>query len=121
VKITKFDTNHLRNDAHFQFHTEFRDLVATHDAEALVKERYAEGASKTNVVMKEARKAIDAAFKQLRDIINVYMVLEGTADYEAFIRTLNAVVAKYAVRHHHRHRHHTEPANGQPEGVQNDA
>jgi hypothetical protein len=87
--------------------------------EALVKERFDETAHKTDVVLKEARKATDEAYKQLRDIINVYMVLEGTADYEAFIRTLNAVVAKYAVRHHRHHRP-AEPANGQPEEAQND-
>jgi hypothetical protein len=232
VKITKFDTNHLRNDAHFQFHTEFRDLVATHDAEALkikpqftaylllygredealkkiakseftakiheadkarddiyigmeemavaalrhfnpevrdaaarlkivfdtygnvasksldeetsaihnilqelegknapdaaavgiaqwaaelkarnnafealVKERDAEGASKTNVVMKEARRAIDLAFRQLCDIINVYMVLEGESAYEGFARTLNEVIGRYKRKHHHHHNH----------------
>jgi len=27
LKIDKMHLNHLRNDAHFQFHTEFRDLV----------------------------------------------------------------------------------------------
>jgi hypothetical protein len=106
VKITKFDTNHLRNDAHFQFQTVFRDLIAIHDAEALVKERYAEGASKTNVVMKEARKAIDAAFKQICDIINVYMVLEGEAAYEGFVRTLNEVVGRYRRKQHHHHHNH---------------
>ena len=27
MKINAIDTVHLRNDAHFQFHTEFKDLV----------------------------------------------------------------------------------------------
>jgi hypothetical protein len=38
--------------------------------------------------------------------------VEGVATYEAFIRTLNAVIAKYAVKHHHHKHNHqtTEPA-----------
>jgi uncharacterized protein (TIGR02145 family) len=35
MKISKIHLNNLRNDAHFQFHAEFRDLVAKHGAEAL--------------------------------------------------------------------------------------
>jgi hypothetical protein len=41
-----------------------------------------------------------------------YDVLKG------FVK-IEAVIAKYAVKHH-RHHCHTEPANGQPEGAQND-
>jgi hypothetical protein len=81
--------------------------------EALVKERDSEGASRTNVVMKEARKAADAAFKQLCDIINVYMVLEGEASYETFARTLNEVIARYKKKHHHHH-HHAQQKTSEP-------
>jgi len=243
MKINKIDLNHLRNDAHFQFHTEFRDLVTTHGAAALkikpqfdaylplydredealkkivksaltarihdadvarddtfiglfdvcrgmcrhftpatkeaalriqvildtygdvahkplneetsaiynlvqelqgkyatdlaatgiaqwvaelkarneafenlVKERFDETAAKTDVVLRDARKAADEAYKQLCDIINVRVVLDGAADYETFIKTLNAVVAKYAVKHHHHHHHD----HVQAEGTQND-
>ncbi|GBU24886.1 hypothetical protein R83H12_01521 [Fibrobacteria bacterium R8-3-H12] len=35
MKISKINSNNLRNDAHFQFHTEFKDLVATHNPETL--------------------------------------------------------------------------------------
>jgi hypothetical protein len=35
MKIEKINLLHLRNDAHFQLHTEFRDLVMKHGAEAL--------------------------------------------------------------------------------------
>jgi len=34
-RIAKLDLRSMRNDAHFQFHTEFRDLVAESGAEAL--------------------------------------------------------------------------------------
>jgi replicative superfamily II helicase len=83
------------------------ELKARNNAfEALVKERDSEGASRSNVIMKEARKAADAAFKQLCDIINVYMVLEGEANYETFARTLNEIIARYKKKHHHHHQHH---------------
>jgi len=35
LKIEKIHINHLRNDTHFQFHTEFRSLVEKHGAAAL--------------------------------------------------------------------------------------
>jgi len=35
LKIDQIHINHLRNDTHFQFHTEFRDLVAKHGSAAL--------------------------------------------------------------------------------------
>jgi hypothetical protein len=69
--------------------------------EALVKERDSEGASRTNIVMKEARKAIDLAYKQICEIINVYMVVHGEADYESFAKTLNEVIGRYKKKHHH--------------------
>jgi hypothetical protein len=33
--------------------------------------------------------------------VNVYILLEGAASYEVFVKTLNAIIAKYGVRHHH--------------------
>jgi len=86
------------------------ELKARNNAfEALVKGRFDETAHKTDVVLKEARKAADEAYGKIRDIINVYVVLEGTAGYEAFIRTMNAVIAKYAaIAHHHRHHRHSQ-------------
>jgi len=90
------------------------ELKARNNAlEALVKERDSEEASKTHVVMKEARKAVDAAYKQICEIINVYMVLEGETTYGVFAKTMNEVIARYKKKHHH-HAHH-QPTNGQPE------
>jgi hypothetical protein len=88
--------------------------------ENLVKERFDETAARTDIVLKEARAKLDEAYKTIAERVNALAVVEGAEDYEAFIRTLDAVIAKYAVKHH-RHHHHAEPANGQPEGAQNDA
>jgi len=35
MKISSIHLNNMRNDAHFQFHTEFRDLVVQHNPETL--------------------------------------------------------------------------------------
>jgi hypothetical protein len=89
------------------------ELEARNSAfEALIKERFTETAGKTDIVLKDARKDLDEAYKKICDIINVYIMLEGAAPYEEFAKTLNAIIAKYAVRRHHRH-HHAE--HGQPE------
>jgi hypothetical protein len=87
--------------------------------ENLVKERFDETAARTDIVLKEARAKLDDAYRTITEMVNALAVVEGVAAYEQFIRTLNAVIAKYAVKHH-RHHHHAEPANGQPEGAQND-
>jgi polyhydroxyalkanoate synthesis regulator phasin len=71
----------------------------------LMGDRYDESASKCDIVMKEARKAVDEVYRNICEIINVYVLLEGLAAYEEFIRTLNAVIAKYAVKRHHGHGH----------------
>jgi hypothetical protein len=68
-------------------------------------DRYDESASKCDIVMKEARKDVDEAYAKICDIINVYVLLEGATAYEEFIRTLNAIIAKYAVKRHHGHGH----------------
>jgi hypothetical protein len=85
----------------------------------LVKSRFDETAARTDIVLKEARAELDEAYRTITEMVNALAVVEGAADYEQFIKTLNAVIAKYAVKHHRHHRH-TEPANGQPEGAQND-
>jgi hypothetical protein len=245
MKITKLDTTHLRNDAHFQFHTEFRDLVVLHNPltlkvkpqfdsylplynrvddalkkivkseftakiheadkardeiylgivetntaalrhfnpnvrqaaerlkilfdtygnvankplneetsaiynilqelkgkytadvesvgitqwvteletrnlafEALVKERFDETAARTtDIVMKQAMAQLDEVYKTIVERINALAVVEGVVAYEAFIKTLNAVIAKYAVKHHHHHNHSNNPRN--PQDLQN--
>jgi hypothetical protein len=76
--------------------------------EELVKERFDETAARTDIVLKAARAELDAAYFAIRERLNALMVVEGEAAYENFARTLNAVIAKYAVKHHRHHR----PAQG---------
>ncbi|GBU25116.1 hypothetical protein R83H12_01755 [Fibrobacteria bacterium R8-3-H12] len=84
--------------------------------EALVKERFDETAARTtDIVMKQARAQLDEAYRGIVELVNALAVVEGAAAYEAFIKTLNAVIAKYAVKHHHHRHNHTTPATTQPE------
>jgi len=63
---------------------------------ALVKDRFDETALRTDVVLKEARAALDTAYRIIIERINAFMLLEGAAEYEHFIRALNAIVDHYA-------------------------
>jgi len=77
--------------------------------ETLVKERFDETAARTtDIIMKQARAQLDEVYKTIVERINALAVVEGIASYEAFIKTLNAVIAKYAVRHHHHRHSHTD-------------
>ncbi|GBU26345.1 hypothetical protein R83H12_03041 [Fibrobacteria bacterium R8-3-H12] len=83
--------------------------------ETLVKERFDETAARTtDIVMKQARAQLDDVYKGIVERINALAVVEGVAAYEAFIKTLNAVIAKYAVKHHH-HRHNVGANNNSPQ------
>jgi len=118
VKISKTYPYNLRNDSHFQFYTEFRNLVQSQGAEnlkiaaqfeawlpqletrnnafaELMRDRFDETASRTDIVLKEARLEVDAAYFAIRERINALVIVEGPAAYESFIRTLNAVISKY--------------------------
>jgi hypothetical protein len=89
--------------------------------EALVKERFDETASRTtDIVMKQARAQLDEVYKTIVERINALAVVEGVESYEVFIKTLNAVIAKYAVKHHHhRHSHADSSQNSQSNNTQN--
>jgi hypothetical protein len=63
--------------------------------ESIVKERFDESGSKTNVAVKDVRKDLDEVYKSLRDMINVFQMLDTSNSYDPFINTFNAVVAKY--------------------------
>jgi hypothetical protein len=80
--------------------------------EELVKERFDETATRTDIVLREARGKLDEAYRIIAERVNALAVVEGVENYEQFIKTLNAVIAKYAAAmHHHRHRgnHHAKP------------
>ncbi|MDR2732590.1 MAG: DUF6261 family protein [Fibromonadaceae bacterium] len=78
----------------------------------LMKERFDETAAKCDIVLKQARVEADKVYHQITERIDALVIVEGLETYEAFIRTLNAVIAKYAVKHH-KHRNNNEPE--QPE------
>jgi hypothetical protein len=63
----------------------------------LMKERFDESASKSDIVVKVARAELDKCYVSIAERINALVIVEGTADYEAFIKTWNVVVAKYVV------------------------
>jgi len=74
------------------------ELEARNNAFAeLMRDRFDETASRTDIVLKEARVEVDNAYFAIRERINALVVVEGVSVYENFIRTLNAVIAKYAL------------------------
>jgi hypothetical protein len=74
------------------------ELEARNNAFAdLMRERFDETAGRTDIVLKEARSEVDAAYFSMREKINALVIVEGVAVYENFIRTLNAVIAKYVL------------------------
>jgi hypothetical protein len=78
----------------------------------LMSERFDESAAKTDVVMREARREVDEVYRKICEIINVYVILDGAANYEQFIKTLNIIIAKYAIKHHH----HSSISSGSSSG-----
>ena len=77
--------------------TDYIPLFESHNdaLEALVKERYDEAAAKTDVVIRDARVKVDAAYEDIVARINAIELLEGGELCENFIRTFNVVVGKY--------------------------
>jgi hypothetical protein len=73
--------------------------------ERLVKERFDETASRCDIVLKTARTELDAAYAAIRKRVNALVEVEGAGAYEQFIKALNAVIAKYAVKRAHGHNH----------------
>jgi hypothetical protein len=61
----------------------------------LVKARFEESAGKSDVVLKEARKELDKKYRIIIERINALIIVDGTENYEKFVRTLNVVIRKY--------------------------
>ena len=61
----------------------------------LMGNRIFETSIRSNVVLKEARQKLDAAYRKIVERINALVVVEGPANYEAFINELNADIDKY--------------------------
>ena len=58
--------------------------------------RYEESGMKTDLVMKECRKAVDEAYRALIERINAFALIAADAAYADFIPTFNAVIEKYS-------------------------
>ncbi len=63
----------------------------------LMKDRFDEGASKSDIVTKDARIELDNAYKVIVERINALIVVDGEAIYEQFVKTLNTIIAKYSI------------------------
>lgn len=80
----------------------------------LMKDRVKEDSLKTDVAMKDARREIDAVYREIEERINAFLVIEGAAKYESFVKQLNVLIAKYSVKHPH-HRRLDEDGDGEDE------
>jgi len=56
----------------------------------LKESRYSEDASKTQLVMKEARTKVDASYRAMVTRINALIIVNGDAAYKTFVNELNA-------------------------------
>jgi hypothetical protein len=65
---------------------------------ALVGERYTDESEKSPLKMKPARKALDAAYRNVVKLIDALMFVEGPEAYEAFVVELNQRIEKYNTR-----------------------
>ncbi len=73
-----------------------KELEANNKAfEDLTKDRYDESAQRTDLVLKEVRTQVDAAYRTITERIDALALIEGGEAYETFIRRLNVVVEKY--------------------------
>jgi len=99
--------------------TDYVTLIEAHNntLETLVRERYDESTAKTDVVLREARQAVDTAYEDITARVNALALLEGGTTVENFIRSLNTVIAKYTAILNARlgRKHHKPEAEEEPE------
>jgi hypothetical protein len=58
-------------------------------------ERYEETAQRPLIRMRPARMALDKAFRAMVDRVEALVEVNGAADYETFIRELNAILERH--------------------------
>ena len=56
-------------------------------------------------MLRDAHAEVDAAYFEMRERLNALIIVEGAAAYENFVKTLNAIIAKYNALVHARHGH----------------
>jgi len=61
----------------------------------LVRERVDESSLKVDIALKKARAQLDEKYYAIVERINALVVVEGSENYEPFIRKLNINIAKY--------------------------
>lgn len=72
------------------------ELKSNNEAfEALTQERYADEATKTKLKMKEVRKVLDDAYRNITRRVNALVVVNGAEAYAPFINELNQRIEKY--------------------------
>ena len=92
------------------------ELEARNNAFAdLMRERFDETAARSDIVLKESRVEVDNAYFAIRERVNALAIVEGLSVYESFIRTFNAVIAKYALLAKPRGGRQSAPQNGTAE------
>jgi len=68
------------------------------DTAALMRTRYSENASRAGITVKKARVLLDSAYQSIIEKIEALTVVEGSAKYDAFIQTINAIISAYGGR-----------------------
>jgi hypothetical protein len=63
----------------------------------LMRERVDEGSLKVDIVLKKARTQLDEAYYAIAERVNAFVVIEGSADYEPFIRKMNINISKFSL------------------------
>jgi hypothetical protein len=69
--------------------------TANQTFDTLMKHRYEEGTTMTDLKLKEVRLQIDAQYRTIAERINALVIVEGAEDYEDFIKFMNLVIEKY--------------------------
>ena len=62
----------------------------------LYRQRFDETTERTDIVLRKARTALDAAYRTIIERINALVIVEGEERWIDFIRSLNTVIDKYA-------------------------
>jgi len=63
--------------------------------ETLINERYTAEAAKDPLKMKDARRQLDEAYREVTRLLDALVLVNGTEAYEAFIKELNKRIEKY--------------------------
>ena len=94
--ITDLRENHSAEIAAIAVEGWVNELERNNSAfEELVKNRYTEVSTRPHSTMKEARQQVDDAYHGLTERINALIVINGPANYEAFVNELNERIQKY--------------------------